>query len=92
MTIILDPTDEREPVERGITPRTGPIKGVLALLDISKPRGSVLLDELETLFKARLPEITIKRYRKPTFAKPAPAPLRQVIKMECNYLVEALAD
>ena len=47
MTIIMDPTDERVPVARQLTPRSGAIEGSVALLDISKPRGNVLLDRLE---------------------------------------------
>ena len=92
MTTILDPTDERVPVERQVTPRTGRISGVIGLLDIRKPRGNVLLDELETLLSTRFPEATVKRYEKPTFTKPCPGDLRLKIAAECNYLVEALAD
>ena len=40
MTIILDPTDERMPVERQITTRSGSLSGVIGLLDIRKPRGN----------------------------------------------------
>lgn len=92
MTTILDPTDERVPVTRQITPRTGGISGVLGLLDIIKPRGNVLLDELESLFSARFPELEIRRYAKPTFTKPCPTDLRLKIRDECDVLVEALAD
>ena len=92
MTTILDPTDERVPVARQITPRTANSPGVIGLLDISKPRGSVLLDELERLLASRYPEAEIKRYAKPTFAKPCPSDLRLKIKAECNVVVEALAD
>jgi hypothetical protein len=92
MTTILDPTDERVPVARQITPRTGNSPGVIGLLDISKPRGNVLLDEFERLLAARFPEAEIRRYAKPTFAKPCPSDLRQQIKSECKVLVEALAD
>ena len=46
MLSILDPTDERVPVSRQITPRPKQITGNVALLDISKPRGNVLLDRL----------------------------------------------
>ena len=92
MTTILDPTDERVPVERQITPRTGSIPGVIGLLDISKPRGNVLLDELERLLAERFPENEIRRYAKPTFTKPCPSDLRLKIKSECSVLVEALAD
>lgn len=92
MTTILDPTDERVPVARQITPRTGNISGVIGLLDINKPRGNVLLDELETLLAARFPQVEIKRYSKPTFTKPCPSDLRLKIRSECAFLVEALAD
>ncbi len=92
MTTILDPTDERVPVERQITPRTGTISGVIGLLDIRKPRGNVLLNELETLLAQRFPNSQIKRYEKPTFTKPCPTDLRLKIASECNFLVEALAD
>ncbi len=34
----------------------------------------------------------IRRYRKPTFTKPAPADLRRQIASECSAVVEALAD
>ena len=53
MTTIMDPTDERVPVARQITPRAGAVTGSVALLDISKPRGAVLLDRLEALLKDR---------------------------------------
>ena len=92
MTTILDPTDERRPVERQISPRTGSLSGVIGLLDISKPRGNVLLDELEQLLAQAAPGVTTRRYIKPTFAKPCPDPLRRQIRDECNFLVEALAD
>ena len=69
MTTILDPTDERVPIERSITPRPEQIAGTVALLDISKPRGNVLLDRLEALLGERLPNIKINRYAKPTFTK-----------------------
>jgi hypothetical protein len=90
--IILDPTDERVPIERQITTRNGAISGAIGLLDISKPRGNVLLDELERLLVERLPEVKVNRYRKPTFAKPCPDDLRRTIRSECSFLVEALAD
>jgi len=92
MTTILDPTDERVPVERQTTPRTGKVSGVIGLLDIRKPRGNVLLDEMELLLATRFPAAKVKRYEKPTFTKPCPADLRLKIASECDFLVEALAD
>ncbi len=92
MTLILDPTDERVPVRRSPTPRPEHLRGVVGLLDISKPRGNVFLDRLEALFRERLPEVEVRRYRKPTFTKPAPEDLRRKILEECGFVVEALAD
>ena len=92
MTTILDPTDERKPVERQITVRTGKLSGVIGLLDISKPRGNILLDELEQLLAQKAPDLTVRRYTKPTFAKPCPDALRHEIRDNCDLVVEALAD
>ena len=92
MTTILDPTDERVPVRRTLTKRPEAISGTVALLDISKPRGNVLLDQLEARLHERLPEVRLVRYTKPTFTKPAPEALRQEIAQEADFVVEALAD
>ena len=92
MATILDPTDERVPIARSITPRPEAITGNVALLDISKPRGNVLLDRLEQRLAERLPGVTVNRYAKPTFTKPAPETLRQDIKADNDFVIEALAD
>lgn len=92
MTTILDPTDERVPVERTPAARSGSVSGRLALLDISKPRGNVLLDRFEQALAKRLPDVQVTRYAKPTFAKPAPDALRAEIKENNDFLIEALAD
>ena len=92
MTTILDPTNERVPVARSITPRPLTITGNVAFLDISKPRGSVLIDRLQERLSERLPDVTFNRYAKPTFTKPAPDQLRQQIQQENDFVIEALAD
>lgn len=92
MVTILDPTDERVPIRRDISPRPESISGTIALLDISKPRGNVLIDRLELRLQERLPGVTLKRYAKPTFTKPAPEDLRRKIAEECGFVIEALAD
>ena len=89
---ILDPTDERVPVERQRAARSGNLTGRLALLDIRKPRGNVLLDRLEALLNEKYPDVRVSRYAKPTFTKPAPDELRQEIKGNSDLVVEALAD
>ncbi len=92
MTTIMDPTDERVPIARKVSPRPPRITGTLALLDISKPRGDVLLDRLEELLAERLPDVEVNRYSKPTFTKPAPQALRQEIRASNDFVIEALAD
>ncbi len=92
MTTILDPTDERVPVRRSLTPRPEAISGTVALLDISKPRGDVLLNQLEVRLRERLPDVEVRRYSKPTFTKPAPEALRQELAKEADFVIEGLAD
>lgn len=89
--VVLDPTGERSLPIREPLPRPVSIEGLdLALLDISKPRGDVFLDRLEARFSES--GARVRRYRKPTFSKPAPPDLRRQIAEECAAVVEALAD
>ena len=90
--VILDPTDEREPARRELTRRPESITGTIALLDISKPRGDVFLNRLESLIHERLPGIETKRYMKPTVSRPLPEEIRQAIRHEADFVIEALAD
>ena len=92
MTTILDPTDERVPVRRALTARPEAVAGTVALLDISKPRGDVLIAQLESRLRERLPNVEFVHYNKPTFTKPAPEDLRRKIAEECAFVIEALAD
>ncbi len=88
---ILDPTSERTVAERVRITRPASLEGLtVGLLDISKPRGDVFLDRLEE----RLVGVgaDVRRYRKPTFTKPAPVDLRHQISVECEVVIEALAD
>jgi hypothetical protein len=88
---LLDPTGERVPVERPRADRLETLEGRrVALLDISKPRGDVFLDRLESLLRGR--GVEVERFRKPTYTKPAPADLRQQIRLQCEAVIEALAD
>ena len=59
-------------------------------LEFSKARGNVFLDRLDELLQAR--GVTVRRYRKPTFTRPAPLELAQKIAAECHLVVEGLAD
>ncbi len=89
--VILDPTSERQPVARQRLPRPATLKGLkVGLLDISKMKGDVFLDRLEGLMAERGAEVL--RFKKPTFTKTAPIDLRQQIAVQCDAVVEALAD
>jgi hypothetical protein len=91
VTTLLDPTGERGTIDRPRAPRPPGLDGrVVGLLDISKPRGEVFLEQLATRLSAR--GVMVKRYAKPTFTKPAPPDLRRKIAEECDAVIEALAD
>jgi hypothetical protein len=90
-TTLLDPTGERTPVERSLNQRLTSLDGItVALLDISKPRGDVFLQQIEDRLHER--GVATRRYRKPTYTKPAPIDLRHQIAQECQAVIEALAD
>ncbi|MBU3689811.1 MAG: hypothetical protein B7C54_03500 [Acidimicrobiales bacterium mtb01] len=91
MTTLLDPTNERRVQTMERVGRPESLSGlVVGLLDISKPRGDVFLDRLEQ----RLSEMgaDVRRFKKPTFTKPAPVDLRHEIATQCQVVIEALAD
>ncbi len=90
-SILLDPTAELRPSARQLLPRLASVSGAtVGLLDISKPRGKEFLDEIET----QLVEMgaIVKRYAKPTFTRVAPTELNQKISVECDAVIEGLAD
>ncbi len=88
---LLDPTSERSPAKRERLARPDSIDGkTIGLLDISKARGDVFLNKLESLLAER--GATVKRFAKPTFTRVAPVDLRQEISTQCTLVIEALAD
>ena len=91
MRVLVDPTSERVPSARSLTRRPASLDGLtVALLDINKPRGDVLLNRLEERLHAD--GVSVRRYAKPTFTKPAPVDLRHEIAVHCEVVIEALAD
>jgi hypothetical protein len=88
---VLDPTAEVAPATRPRRPRPPSLDWLtVGLLDISKPRGDVFLDQVAQRLTAR--GWKVARYAKPTFTKPAPIDLRQEIALHCDVVIEALAD
>lgn len=89
--VLLDPTAERAAATRARAHRPASLVGAtVGLLDISKARGDVFLDRLETQLVQR--GMKVKRYAKPTFTKVAPIDLRHEIAQQCDVVIEALAD
>jgi len=73
-------------------PRLGTLAGkTIALLDISKPGGSVFLDRIEARLRTEQRVATVIREMKPTFAKPAPPDVLQRIR-SVDAVIEGLAD
>ena len=90
-TMLLDPTDERSSALRVGQPRPSSLDGLtIGLLDISKPRGDVFLNQLESRLSTH--GLTVKRYSKPAYTRVAPTALKQQISTECDVVIEALAD
>lgn len=91
-TILVNPMREIAPEAVSPAPRLGTLQGkTIALLDISKPGGSVFLDRIERLLKERYSVAGVIREMKPTFAKPAPAGVIEKIR-SADAVIEALAD
>lgn len=91
---LVNPLDERPAPQASSADRLASLEGTkIALLDISKPGGSVFLDRLGGLLRKRYGVAEILRFRKPTFAKPAPeAVLADIRRSVPHAVVEALAD
>ena len=88
---LLDPTGERETVARPRLGRPKSLDGLtVGVLDISKARGDVLLEQVARLLAGR--GSTVKRYRKPTAGRTLPKDLEQAIVEEVDVVVEGLAD
>lgn len=88
---VLDPTAGKAAEGLAQATRPASLEGkTVGLLDISKPRGDVFLDQLQQELERR--GAIVQAYRKPTFSKPAPVDLRQEIASQCDAVIEALAD
>ncbi|MBI3679977.1 MAG: hypothetical protein HY235_06220 [Acidobacteria bacterium] len=92
--VLVNPMNEAAAAAQAPAPRLASLEGRrLALLDISKPGGSVFLDHLEQALRERYQVAEVLRERKPTFTKPAPAGvLGRLISAKPDAVIEALAD
>jgi hypothetical protein len=89
---LVNPLNETAPNVAPAAPRLSGIAGKsIALLDISKPGGSIFLDRIELRLKERHGVASVLRVTKPTFAKPAPEGVIEKIR-GADAVIEGLAD
>ena len=93
-TSLVNPLDETPRDEATVPQRLDAIRGkTIGFLDISKPGGKDFLDRLEKLLIGTHGAAAVKRYSKPTFAKPAPDEvIDRIVRDQCQGVIEALAD
>jgi hypothetical protein len=91
-TRIVSPLNETTPQGAALAPRLATLEGkTIALLDISKPGGSIFLDRIEHRLRTEHCVADVIREMKPTFAKPAPPGVIEKIR-HVDAVIEGLAD
>ncbi len=89
---LVNPMNETPVEAPASAPRLATLKGrTVALLDISKPGGSIFLDRIEQRLKEQYQVAVVIREMKPTFAKPAPLALLEALS-GVDAVIEGLAD
>jgi hypothetical protein len=89
---LVHPGNERAVQAAAPPARLASLKGKkIALLDISKPGGSLFLDRLEEILRTRFGVAEIVRTRKPAFSKIAPPQVMEQL-LGKDAVIEALAD
>ncbi len=89
---LVHPGNESLPQAAAPPARLASLSGKkIALLDISKPGGSLFLDRLAEILRERYGVVEIIRTRKPTFAKNAPPQVIEQLR-GADAVIEALAD
>jgi len=92
MTTFVNPLDETASAAREAAPRLEALAGkTIALLDISKPGGSVFLDRVERILREDHGVAGVVRLMKPTYTKPAPLEVLEGLRF-VDGVIEALAD
>jgi hypothetical protein len=89
---LVNPLNETAVAASTAAPRLATLQGkIVALLDISKPGGSIFLDRIEHRLRSEYGVVDVIREMKPTFAKPAPAAVIEKIR-SADAVIEGLAD
>lgn len=89
--VMRDPTAELSSLIRErIAPPADLAKATIGLMSIAKERSSEFLDTIAARLEAR--GLTVRRFEKPTYTKPAPEALVQDMVASCDVVVIGLAD
>lgn len=89
---LVSPMNDASTVAVLPAPRLATLAGKrVALLDISKPGGSIFLDRLEANLRGKYGVAEVIRAQKPTYTKPAPEQVLEHLR-GVDALIEALAD
>eukprot|EP00927_Polykrikos_kofoidii_P054346 TRINITY_DN48774_c0_g1_i1.p1 TRINITY_DN48774_c0_g1~~TRINITY_DN48774_c0_g1_i1.p1 ORF type:complete len:488 (-),score=57.76 TRINITY_DN48774_c0_g1_i1:416-1879(-) len=90
MAAVLTPSAQEAHKACTMAKRNGSLLAPVALLDISKGRGSELLDAFE--IKLHAMGVETRRFSKPTFSRPCPEALLKEVVRCCRSAIIALAD
>jgi len=91
---LVNPMDETPHAKQEAARRLANLFGkTVGLLDISKPGGSIFLNQLERSLKQRYGVVRVVRITKPTFTRCAPDEvIEELVRSRCDAVIEALAD
>ena len=91
--VLLDPTGERSvaaPRARCRGPAT--LRRAASSACSTSPSRAATCSSTASSSGSPRPAREVRRYKKPTFTKPAPVDLRHEIATQCTLVIEALAD
>jgi hypothetical protein len=92
--VLLDPTGRSDEVETRLADRTiTNLDGcTIGLLHSTKFNSDRLLDGLAELLQERWAVKRIVRQRKPTFARPVPNDLAELLAKDCDVVITGIGD
>lgn len=91
-TRVYDPTAADAVGQDALAARFGSLDGkTVGLLNNTKDRTEIILDEVESLLRGRFPDMKVRHYRKRSVSGAGPE-LMGRLERECDAVVTALGD
>jgi len=89
---VYDPTAADAARQDALAARFGSLDGkTVGLLNNTKDRTEIILDEVEALLRGRFPGVKLRHYRKRSVSGAGPE-LMERLERECDAVVTALGD